>query len=275
MAVATPTPDAEAQPTKQQALPSGTLAEIGDLLSFGIRTLASLGGGLRYFGELLRQAGTLVAGSTFILVGIAFVANAECGLLGDYFFRALGAQAYVGSFTTACGKREFVPTFFGYILAAKVGCGYVAAIGSMRISEEIDAMESTGVSSMRYVIATRVLAASIVIPTIYIIAMFAGDLGGYSAVTLNIGDVSRAAWENVHWGTQSVADQWQSLIKVFVFTLVVTTVGCYYGYRARGGAVGVGAATARSMLVNLIAINVINACFSALFFADPKVPYGG
>lgn len=269
-------PDAEPVEKDAEERPFGTaFSELGGLLGFMLRTLTSLGGGFRYSGELLRQMGMLVTGSTLVLVGVAAVAGGECGLLGDYFFRALGAQAYVGAFTTACGKYEFVPTFFGYILAAKVGCGFVAEIGSMRISDELDAMESTGISSLRYVVATRVLAAAIVIPMIYIIAMFAGDLGGYAVVSLQIGDVSRAAWENVHWGTQSITVQWQSLLKVVSFTVVISLVGCYYGFRARGGAVGVGNATARSMLVNLIAVNILNAAFSALFFAHPPVPFGG
>jgi phospholipid/cholesterol/gamma-HCH transport system permease protein len=94
-------------------------------------------------------------------------------------------------------------------------------------------------------------------------------------VHLDLGDVSRAAWGSVHWGTQTVADNLESLLKVVAFTLCVGVVSCYYGYRARGGAVGVGVATAKSMLVNLVLVNVLNAIGSALFFAHPRLPIGG
>lgn len=136
-------------------------------------------------------------------------------------------------------------------------------------------MEAQGVSPMRYVIATRLVAALTVIPLVYIVAMFVGDLMSYVVVSINIGDVSRASWESVHWGTQTITDNIQSLFKVVTFTVSIVLVGCYYGYRASGGAVGVGVATARSMLVNLILVNVLNAIGSALFFAHPALPIGG
>ena len=271
---ASPSPPTTPQPGAQSAS-DGALFELGEFMIFSGRAVVELRGALRYLSEVLRQAGILILGSTLVLVGVAAVAGGECGLFGDYFLRSLGAESYVGVFTTACGIREIVPQFFGYILAAKVGCGLVAEIGAMRINEEIDAMESVGVSAMRYVIATRLLATLITIPVIYVLALFAGDLGSYLVVHVDLGDVSRAAWASVHWGTQTWADNLESMLKVVVFTLGVVLVGCFYGHRARGGAVGVGAATARAMLVNLIFVNVVNAIFSALFFSHPRLPIGG
>lgn len=272
------TPDAKPLPDAgEPARPRrrGPIREVGDLAGFSLKAFIETGGALRYFSEILRQAGLLITGSTLVLVGVAMVAGAECGLFGDYFLRALGAQSYVGVFTSACGLREIIPTFFGYILAAKVGCGLVAEVGSMRINEEIDAMESVGVSSMSYVVATRLIAALTIIPMIYVLALFAGDLGTFLVVSVQIGDVSRAAFENVHWGTQTFGDNLLSILKVEIFTAVIVLVGCYYGYRASGGAVGVGAATARSMVVNLVLVNVLNAIMTALFFSGYTIPVGG
>src|SRR5947209_14569203 len=92
----------------------------------------------KFFGEALRQAGILIVGSTLVIWGLVFIAGLECGVEGAYFNRSIGAPAYSGVFAAWCDLREIVPLTFGYMMAAKVGTGIVAELGSMRISDEID-----------------------------------------------------------------------------------------------------------------------------------------
>src|SRR3982074_3990075 len=104
----------------------------------------------RFFGEALRQSGILILSSTLVIWGLVFIIGLQCGIEGAYFNRAVGAPAYAGVFSAWCDLRELVPYAFGYIMAAKVGTGIVAELGSMRISDEIDALEVMGIDSMTF-----------------------------------------------------------------------------------------------------------------------------
>src|SRR5882762_922919 len=120
------------------------LGELGDLAMFSVRAIGHAPGSLRYFAEILRQCSFLILGSTLVLLFLDLVIGSECALYFVYLTRPLGGTDYTGFFEVPCGINELFPAVFGYAFAAKVGCGLVAEIGSMRISEEIDAMESVG-----------------------------------------------------------------------------------------------------------------------------------
>ena len=134
-----------------------------------------------------------------------------------------------------CDVREAFPLMFGYILAAKVACGLVAEIGSMRIADEIDALEVMGTDTMRFVVATRLLAALIALPIMYVIARRAGTLGSGLVVVLQVGEVSCGAWMAGHFGpAHALSDDLLSLVKGMAIGLTVVMVGLFYGYtRAR------------------------------------------
>ena len=122
----------------------------------------------RFFGEALRQAGILILGSAIVIWGLAFILGLQCGIEGAYFNRSVGAPAYAGVFSAWCDLREIMPYAFGYMMSAKVGTGLVAEIGAMRISDEIDALEVMGINSLDFLCATRLLAAWLVLPFMYI-----------------------------------------------------------------------------------------------------------
>jgi ABC-type ATPase involved in cell division len=126
------------------------------------------------------------------------------------------------------------------MMAAKVGTGIVAELGSMRISDEIDALEVMGIDSMRFLCATKLLAAWMVLPFVYIAAVGAGFFASYLAVVQQIGEVSSGGFFLVFWMFQNPPDLLYSVIKGMFMATVIVLVGCYYGYNASGGPVGVG-----------------------------------
>src|SRR5919198_5032800 len=132
---------------------------LGALASFFARVMGSIYSGkvMKFFGEALRQAGILITGSVLIIFGLVFILGLECGIEGAYGSRTVGAPSTAGAFTALCDLREVTPYAFGYMMAAKVGTGFVAELGSMRISEEIDALEVLGLDSMTFLAATRLL----------------------------------------------------------------------------------------------------------------------
>jgi len=230
----------------------------------------------RFFGEALRQAGILIVSSTLVIWGMVFIIGLQCGIEGAYFNRSTGAPAYSGVFAAWCDLRELVPYAFGYMMAAKVGTGIVAELGSMRITDEIDALEVMGINSVTFLCATRLLAAWIVLPFIYLAAIGAGFLASYLAVVQQIGEVSSGGFFLIFWMFQNPPDLLYSVIKAMVMGTAIVLVGCYYGYHASGGPVGVGTATAKSMLLNIVLVHLIGMLGTQLFWgANPRAPIGG
>jgi phospholipid/cholesterol/gamma-HCH transport system permease protein len=231
----------------------------------------------RFFGETLRQSGILIISSTLVIWGLVFIIGlGTCGVQGAYFTEAQGAPAYAGVFTAWCDLREAVPLTFGYMMSAKVGTGIVAELGAMRISDEIDALEVMGIDSMTFLCATRLLAAWLVLPFMYVSAIGVAYLGSYLAVVQQVGYVSSGGYFLVFWQFQNPPDFLFSVIKGMFMATAIVLVACYYGYNASGGPVGVGTATAKSMVLNLVLVNLIGALGTEVFWgAKPRAPIGG
>jgi len=260
------------------AVPRNMLASLGEITRFGGRIMGIVYTGrvFTFFGESLRQAGILILGSTIVIWGLVFTLGLTCGIEGAYLLRAQGAPAYAGVFAAWCDLREIAPYAFGYMMSAKVGTGIVAELGSMRISDEIDALEVMGVNPMVYLGATRLLGAWLVLPFIYIGAIGVMFFASYLAVVEQIGEVSAGGYFLIFWMFQNPPDLVFSVIKAMSMATVIVLVGCYYGYNASGGPVGVGTATAKSMLVNIVMVHLIGMMGTLIFWgANPRAPIGG
>jgi phospholipid/cholesterol/gamma-HCH transport system permease protein len=258
--------------------PRGWIANFGEIVKFCSRIVGEVFGlrVFRFFGEALRQAGILILSSTLVIWGLIFIIGLQCGIEGAYFNRSVGSPAYAGVFSAWCDLRELVPYSFGYMMAAKVGTGIVAELGSMRISDEIDALEVMGISSMTFLCATRLLAAWMVLPFVYIAGVGAGFFASYLAVVQQIGEVSSGGFFLIFWMFQNPPDLLYSVLKGMVMATAIVLVGCYYGYNAGGGPVGVGTATAKSMVLNLVLVHLIGMLGTQLFWgANPRAPIGG
>ena len=161
------------------AVPRDWLASFGDIARFCGRVIGLVYTGrvFQFFGESLRQAGILIVGSTIVIWGLVFILGLHCGIEGAYFNCARqGAPSYAGVFAAWCDLREVTPYAFGYMISAKVGTGIVAELGAMRISDEIDALEVMGVPPVTFLAATRLLAAWMTLPFMYIAAIGVGVL---------------------------------------------------------------------------------------------------
>jgi phospholipid/cholesterol/gamma-HCH transport system permease protein len=261
------------------AVPRDWLASFGEIGRFAGRTMGLVYSGrvLQFFGEALRQAGILITGSALVIWGLVFVLGlSSCGIEAAYLNRSLGAPAYAGVFAAWCDLREVVPYAFGYMLSAKVGTGIVAELGAMRISDEIDALEVMGVQPMVFLAATRLLAAWIVFPFLFLSSVGIAFFASWLAVVKQIGDVSSGGYSLIFWMFQNPPDLLFSLIKGMCISTAIVIVGCYYGYTASGGPVGVGTATAKSMVLNIVLVHVISMMGTLVFWgANPRAPIGG
>src|SRR5918997_1669858 len=240
-------------------IPKAWMSQVGEIGKFAGRDFGEIFGGnvFKYTGEMLRQCGVLVLGSALTIWTLMFILGLTCGIEGAYFNRSTGAPAYAGVFAAWCDLREVMPYGFGYMMSAKVGTGLVAEIGAMQIADEVDALEVMGISSMTFLVATRLIAA-------------------YIAVIHQIAEVSSGPYFMVFWMFQNPPDVLFSVIKAFVMGVAIVIVGTYYGYTAGGGPVGVGTATAKSMVVNLVMVHLIGMLGTQLFWgANPRAPIGG
>jgi phospholipid/cholesterol/gamma-HCH transport system permease protein len=258
--------------------PRQWLDAIGEIARFGSRVAGLVYSGrvLKFFGESLRQAGILILGSALVIWAFVFILGLQCGLQGAYFFRAQGVPGYAGLFAAWCDLREALPYAFGYILSAKVGTGIVAELGAMRISDEIDALEVMGIEPVTFLGATRLLAAWIAFPFMYLVAIGVMYFASYFSVVEQVGDVSSGGYLLIFWMFQNPLDLIFSLIKGMVMATIIVLVGCYYGYTASGGPVGVGTATAQSMAVNIVLVHIVGMLGTVIFWgSNPRAPIGG
>jgi phospholipid/cholesterol/gamma-HCH transport system permease protein len=260
------------------AIPRDWVASFGEIVKFAAKIVGQVYSlrVFRFTGEALRQCGVLILSSTLVIWGLVFIIGLQCGIEGAYFNRSVGAPAYAGVFAAWCDLRELVPYSFGYMMAAKVGTGIVAELGSMRISDEIDALEVMGIDSVLFLCATRLLAAWIVLPFMYIAAVGAGFFASYLAVVKQIGEVSSGGFFLIFWMFQNPPDLLYSVVKGMAMATVIVLVACYYGYHAGGGPVGVGTATAKSMVLNIVLVHLVGMLGTQLFWgANPRAPIGG
>src|ERR1700689_672700 len=214
------------------ALPREWLASTGEIGRFAATMVGDVYGGrvFRFFGETLRQAGILIIFSTLVIWSLVFIVGlGTCGIEAAYFNESTGTANYAGVFAAWCNLREAVPYVFGYMLAAKVGTGIVAELGAMRISDEIDALEVMGIDSMTFLCATRLLAAWLVLPFMYIGAIGVAYFGSYIAVVHQVDSVSSGGYFLLFWQFQNPPDFLFSLIKGMTMATVIVLVGCYYG----------------------------------------------
>ena len=197
------------------SVPKEWLGSMGEIVRFCSRIVIEVFTlkVFRFFGEGLRQAGLLILSSTLVIWGLIFIIGLQCGIEGAYFNRATGVPAYAGVFAAWCDLRELVPYGFGYMMAAKVGTGIVAELGSMRISDEIDALEVMGIPSLTFLCATKLLAAWLVLPFMYLAGIGAGFFASYLAVVQQIGEVSSGGYFLIFWMFQNPPDLLYSVIK--------------------------------------------------------------
>ena len=272
----TPAPPArrkKAQPGPVAAGLRNGLETAGEIVRFAGETVRSFRDVRLYGTEVIHQAGLLVLSSGLIIWLMQAIIGSQCGLEASYTLKQIGAPLYSGIFNAFCGLREMSPYMWGYIFAAKVGCGLVAELGSMRISDEIDALEVMGIKSKAYLVGTRVLAAWIAIPFLYTVGLALMYVTMYLVTVVQLGGVSPGGYLYVFWLYQNPLDFLFSQIKVLSYGTTIVFVGCYFGFNASGGPVGVGKATARSMMINMVLIHVVGVLTTQLFWGlNPNAP---
>src|ERR671937_2090127 len=199
---------------------------LGEIVLFAVRSLAAVPRALRYRNEIWWYAAFLAIGSTPVALLMTYFSGSECSVEAYYSLHQLGgAESLAGVFNALCDMREITPIFFGFAIGAKVGCGLVAELGTMRINEEIDALETMGVPSIPFLVTTRMLAALMVLPFMYILSLATSFLASWVVQRFQIGLFSNGVYFAYFWRYTNLTDFGYSMIKAVVFAFLVICVG--------------------------------------------------
>jgi phospholipid/cholesterol/gamma-HCH transport system permease protein len=181
-------------------------------------------------------------------------------------FARFSAEGAIASIVVLSVTRELGPVLAGLMVAGRVGAAMAAEIGTMRVTDQIDALTTLSTNPMKYLVAPRLLAGIIALPLLVLIADILGVMGGYIIGTLKLG-FNGATYLNNTLNFVQTQDVASGLAKAAVFGFLITLLGCFQGYNSRGGAEGVGAATTAAVVTASILILGFDYVLTEAFFA--------
>ena len=256
--------------------PVRSVEGVGEFLSFIWQAIREIPLAIRlYPAEIVRHASVLAIQNAAVILFMLFMLGGVLGLTAHFLFSSIGIDSFIAAVASIGGLRGIMQVVFGWIVAAKVGCGIVAEIGAMRISDEIDALEVMGIRSVPYLASTRIVAAMLVLPLLFVTGM-AVNFG--AAYLFNVGlldTVSPGGFTYFLFLFQNLRDFTLAIVWATTLGMIIVAVACYFGYTAGGGPVGVGRNTAQSMLVNLVLVSLLGMVLIQLFYGNnPNAPIG-
>lgn len=210
------------------------------------------------------QMDIIGVGSLPIVVLTGFFSGAVMGLQMSRALATYGATGQIGQIVAITLVRELGPVLSSLLVAGRNASGMASELGSMKVTEQIDAMRALGTDPVQKLVTPRVIATCVTLPLLTIISDFVGLVGGfvvaYFMLNLTSGQYLDTAWRALEWN-----DLAQGLLKPFVFALVISLVGCYYGMQTRGGTQGVGRATTQAVVVASVWIFILTFFITRVF----------
>jgi phospholipid/cholesterol/gamma-HCH transport system permease protein len=242
----------------------GLVAEIGAMTIFALRGAFAWLSGPFYMREFIGAAVRIgfnslpVVGLTAIFTGAALALNIYDGSL------RFNAETFLPQILSVSIVRELGPGFAALMVAGRSSSGMAAELGAMRVSDQIDAMSTLAVDPYKYLISPRILATTLMLPFLVLVADLIGILGGWFVAVYALEFEGATYIRNIDQFL-TADDVTSGLIKAGVFGFLISVMGCYYGFKSRGGAQGVGAATRSAVVASAVAILASNYVMTSLF----------
>jgi len=180
-------------------------------------------------------------------------------------FKRFNAEAFVGTVVALSMTRELGPVLSGLMVSGRVGSAMAAELGTMQVTEQIDALYTLATNPIKYLIVPRFLASVIIMPILTLFADVVGILGGYM-VSVNLLGSNPTIYIRRTFDYLDLEDFYIGLLKAIVFGMIIAIIGCYQGFQTQGGAEGVGKATTKAVVVSSLLILIANYFITALFF---------
>jgi phospholipid/cholesterol/gamma-HCH transport system permease protein len=255
---------------------SKQLFRVGHMVAFYFRAVAGMPTMLRsYRKEFVRLLSDIAWGNGSLVVGggtagvtivLGITVGALVGVEGYAFADLLGLGPATGIVASLANTRELAPIAASMAFATQAGCRFTAQLGSMRIAEEIDAIDSLGLNPIPYLVTTRLLASMIAIIPLYIACLGVSFLTCQIVVSIS-GGGSTGSYLHYFGLMLSVKDIFYSTLKVVIFVFIASAIQCYYGYYASGGPVGVGVAAGHAMRAAITIIVIMNMLLTMAFWS--------
>lgn len=242
------------------------LSSIGQLALFLSEALSHMVRAPFYWRQFLRQFMDIgyyslpVVGLTATFTGMVLALQSYTG------FARFSAEGAVATVVVLSITRELAPVLAGLMVAGRIGAAIAAEIGTMRVTEQIDALTTLSTKPMKYLVVPRLLAGMITLPLLVLIADIIGIFGGYLVSIYKLG-FNPGSYLHQTFQYLEIMDVVSGLVKAAVFGFFITGLGCYHGYYSKGGAQGVGAATTNAVVSSSIMILIFNYLLTTLFFS--------
>lgn len=222
------------------------------------------------------EAGEYIGfGSLPIVILVGAFTGMVTSLQAVNAFRMFGIEAFAGGTTGKALSLELAPVLTALMLSGRAGAGIATEIGTMRISEQIDALESMAVNPIQFLILPRVVAGMVMAPILTLIFFIVGMAGAYFVAVINLG-VDHGQFVANTKEILGPMDVVQGMIKGFIFGLAVTLIGCYQGFHASGGGRGVGIGTTRAVVIGSVVVLVLDYFLTEILLAVlPQAAGGG
>lgn len=201
-----------------------------------------------------------VVAMTAIFTGMVLALQTYTG------FARFNAEGAVANVVVLSITRELGPVIAGLMVAGRIGASFAAEIGTMRVTDQIDALTTLSTNPMKYLVAPRLLAGTVALPFLVLIADILGVMGGWLIGTAKLG-FSSAGYLRATLDFMQTMDVVSGLVKASVFGFLIALMGCWCGYNSRGGAQGVGAATTSAVVISSILILALDYIITEMFFA--------
>ena len=217
-----------------------------------------------YKSDILLQMDIIGVGSLPIVILIGFFTGVVITMQMARALAQYGAVDQVGPIVAITLVRELGPVLTAILVAGRNASGIASELGSMKVTEQIDAMRALGTDPIQKLVTPRMIATAVMLPLLTIVADFVGLIGGYAIARLSIGLSTTQYWTSAYRAIE-YNDITQGLLKPFVFAFMVSLVGCFYGLRTTGGTQGVGHATTQAVVVSSVWIFVLTSLLTRIF----------
>jgi phospholipid/cholesterol/gamma-HCH transport system permease protein len=233
------------------------LAEVQEYVK--VSWMASRGAFSRpfYFHDAIEQLESIGVGSLTVILLTGLFTGAVLALQSGLTLDQFGARPIVGRLVSATMVKELGPVLTALMLAGRVGSGIAAELGSMVVTDQINALRALGTDPIRKLVVPRVIAGVIMAPILTVIADFMGIIGGGIIAIFQLQVASSVYWKSITEGLY-VQDVWMGLLKPFFLGFVIVTVGCHVGLRTKGGTQGVGRATTNAVVAASVGVLAVD-----------------
>ena len=240
----------------QNALKQGVL-EVQEYVRLQIATVRAIFSRPFYWHDFIEQLEQIGIGSLTVVVLAGFFTGAVLALQTGITLDQFGARPFVGRLISASMVKELGPVLTGLMLAGRVGSGIAAELGSMVVTDQINALRALGTDPVRKLVVPRVLAGVIMAPVLTVIANTVGIIGGWLIAVFQLRVASSLYWSSIIEGLY-LDDAWMGLIKPFVLGFSIVTIGCHVGLRTSGGTQGVGRSTTNAVVAASVAVIAVD-----------------